>query len=72
VPGFDRILWHWGNTDLDTHGCFIVGSWFDRFGERKGVSGSRMKYVEVYPKIYQIIKNNNLQGLKTYVEYKDK
>lgn len=72
VPGFDRILWHWGNTDLDTHGCYIVGSYFGDIKGRKGVVSSRLKYVEVYPILYKIIKNNEAQGLKTYVEYKDK
>ena len=28
VANFESILWHWGNTDLDTHGCYIVGSVF--------------------------------------------
>jgi len=72
VPEFDRILWHWGNTDDDTHGCYIVGTAFDKFASQKGVSGSRLKYVEVYPKIFKIIKNNAIKGIKTFVEYKDK
>lgn len=72
VPGFDRILWHWGNTDLDTHGCYIVGSYFGDTKGRKGVISSRVKYVEIYPIIYGLIKNNQAKGLKTFVEYKDK
>jgi hypothetical protein len=72
VPNFSRILWHWGNTDLDTHGCYIVGSSFGVVKARRGVVGSRAKYVEVYPKIFQLIVNNKNKGLKTFVEYKDK
>lgn len=72
VPNFDRILWHWGNTDIDTHGCYIVGSYVGDVKGRKGVIASRKKYVEIYPKIFAIIKNNEKLGLKTYVTYADK
>lgn len=72
VPNFDRILWHWGNTDLDTHGCYIVGSNFGDVKGRKGVVNSRLKYIEVYPIIHNIIISNKNKGLKTFVEYKDK
>jgi hypothetical protein len=71
VPGFSNILWHWGNTDLDTHGCYIVGSDFATFDKRKGVSASKIKYTEVYPIIYQMIRDNKKIGKKTYVEYSD-
>jgi hypothetical protein len=70
IPNFEAVLWHWGNTDDDTEGCYIVGSSFATFGVQKGVSGSRVKYVEVYPMIRKIILENRTKGLKTYVEYK--
>lgn len=72
IPNFDRVLWHWGNTDLDSSGCYIVGSQFGEVKGRRGVIGSRLKYVEVYPLIHRIILDNKNKGLKTYVEYKDK
>lgn len=72
VPNFDRILWHWGNTDLDTHGCYIVGSQFGEVKGRRGVINSRLKYIQAYPLIYKIILENKNKGLKTFVEYKDK
>lgn len=72
VKNFENILWHWGNTDLDTHGCYIVGSRFGTSKGREGVFESRIKYLEIYPLIHKIIYNNKLKGLKTYVEYKDK
>lgn len=55
VPGFDRILWHWGNTDIDTDGCYIVGSVFGKTQGRDGVLNSRKKYVEIYPLIWRAI-----------------
>lgn len=72
IPNFDRVLWHWGNTDLDTHGCYIVGSTIGIIKGRGGVMGSRLKYMEVYPIIYNLIIANKNKGLKTFVEYKDK
>lgn len=72
VPNFSRILWHWGNTDLDTHGCYIVGSSIGLIKGRKGVVESRKKYVEIYPIIARMIIENKNKGLKTFVEYKDK
>lgn len=72
VDEFGHVLWHWGNTDLDTNACYIVGSYFAYFKDREGVAGSRVKYVEIYPIIYQLITNNRLKGIKTFVEYKDK
>lgn len=72
VPLFEYILWHWGNTDDDTDGCYIVGSSFDTFNGQKGVANSRATYVKIYPLIYAMIKFNESKGLKTYVEYRDK
>lgn len=72
VPNFDRILWHWGNSDLDSSGCYIVGSYFGDVKGRRGVISSRLKYAEVYPLIQRIIMENKNKGIKTFVEYKDK
>lgn len=56
VPNFSSILWHWGNSDLDTHGCYIVGSVFGKTGNRDGVVNSRKKYTEIYPFIWRALK----------------
>lgn len=72
VKNFTAILWHWGNTDKDTRGCYIVGSDFATFDKKKGVGGSRAKYIEIYPVIYQLWISRKNQGLKTLVEYRDK
>lgn len=76
VPGFSRILWHWGNTDDDTEGCYCVGSYFGtvntKSGPQKGVLESRPNYIKSYPKIYQLWKANKAAGRKTLVEYRDR
>ena len=53
VPNFERVLIHWGNTDKDTSGCYLVGS-----GVGKGtIIQSRAKYLEIYPILYRAIKS---------------
>ncbi len=76
VPNFEFVLWHWGNSDLDTDGCYIVGSYIGNIEvvkggvkeTRKGVVSSRVKYVEIYPIIWNMIAS----GQKIHVQYKDK
>jgi hypothetical protein len=72
VPNFLWVLWHWGNTDDDTDGCYIVGSNFYTFNGQKGVSGSRVKYTQVYPLIWKMINDNHSKGLATFIEYMNK
>lgn len=55
VPGFEFILWHWGNTDDDTHGCYIVGS---IFGNVKGQKGSATKQDEIQRNIPYFMERN--------------
>lgn len=65
VPLFEYILWHWGNTDDDTAGCYIVGSMYGNVKGEKGVLASKMKYKEIYPLLFQA-----LQAGKVTIEYK--
>lgn len=60
VKNFDRILWHWGNTDLDTDGCYVVGSVFGKTKGRDGVINSRKKYTEIYPLIWNAINSGSV------------
>jgi len=66
VPGFEYVLWHFGNTDDDTEGCYIVGTAFGIINKQEGVTGSRSKYKEIYPLLWQAIKKG-----KCTVEYKN-
>jgi hypothetical protein len=66
VKDFEYILWHPGNTDDDTDGCYCVGTMFAPMGVQKGVSGSKAKYMEIYPKIWKAIKTTGAQ-----VTYRD-
>jgi hypothetical protein len=72
TPRHEFVLWHWGNTDKDTDGCYIVGSSFATFGKQKGVGGSRVKYVEVYPIIFQWIQKLKSEGIMPMIQYRDK
>lgn len=66
VIGFEFILWHWGNTDLDTDGCYIVGSVFGSTNGREGVINSRKKYMEIYPIVWRSLQKGTVQ-----IEYKE-
>lgn len=56
VPGFQFVLMHWGNTDLDTEGCLIVGSAIGVVKGREGVVSSRVYYKKFYEKVYPLIR----------------
>ncbi len=71
VDGFEFILWHWGNTDKDTDGCYIVGSVFGSSNGREGVLNSRKKYTEIYPIIWRSIRDALKIGKLITVEYKE-
>lgn len=60
VPNFTSILWHWGNSDLDSHGCYLVGSVFGKTKGRDGVINSRKKYAEIYPIIWRAIRSGSV------------
>lgn len=65
VPKFEYVLLHFGNTDLDTEGCLIVGKAIGVIGGREGVINSRAYYKILYPKIYPLIKQGGQE-----VEYR--
>ena len=50
VKGFDGVLIHCGNTNLDTSGCILVG--------RNLEKGKVLKSQETFEKLYKILKEN--------------
>ena len=50
IKGFDGVLIHCGNTNLDTYGCSLVG--------RNLEVGKVLKSQETFEKLYRILKEN--------------
>lgn len=50
IKGFDGVLIHCGNTNLDTSGCILVG--------RNLEVGKVLKSQETFEKLYRILKGN--------------
>lgn len=70
VPQFDRTLMHWGNDELDTEGCYLMGSVEGKSKHNlPGVLNSRKKYTEAYPIIWRNIKALEIQGKKLKGEF---
>jgi hypothetical protein len=55
VPNFEFILLHWGNTDDDTDGCYIVGKSLGIINGQQGVTESRLAYISLYPEVMKAI-----------------
>ena len=47
VPGFEGIRIHPGNTDVDTHGCILVG----RNTEKGKITSSAITYASLFEKM---------------------
>ena len=63
VPDFEYILWHIGNSPIDTKGCLLLG----KISQDGYIGKSTDSYKEVYPKIRDAI----LYGEKVTVTYVD-
>jgi len=59
VLGFQFILLHWGNTDLDTEGCLVVGNKIGILKGREAVLDSRKYYMKLYEKIFPLVEKGN-------------
>lgn len=71
VPGYDFILWHFGNFASDTDGCYLVGSVPGKRGSEDMILNSRKKYMEIYPIIWRSITEANKTGKFVTVTYKE-
>ncbi len=71
VPKFSGVMVHWGATDIDTHGCYIVGGAFGMVGTRKGVLNSRKKYMEIYPHIFRAYQKAKAGKYTISIQYID-
>ena len=61
VKYFQYILMHWGNTDLDSEGCLIVGSKIGIINGREGVMNSRKYYKKFYEAVFPNLKGSTLK-----------
>jgi hypothetical protein len=71
VPRFQFILVHWGNTDDDTEGCYIVGTVFGKVKGQDGVLNSRGKYTAIYPIIWRALKAAEAKKEVLSITYKE-
>ena len=62
IPGRSNILIHWGNRDIDTDGCILVGQ---TYGENF-IGASRAAFGALQPKIL-IACSNSLEGCEIEV-----
>ena len=46
VEGRDLILFHWGNTHVNTQGCILVGERFEPLNGIPAVLGSKLGFAE--------------------------
>ncbi len=54
VPGRSHILFHAGNTNLDTRGCVILGSSFGEVAGLPAVLGSRDAYHRFIKRLHNV------------------
>lgn len=71
VPGFQYILIHIGNTDLDSEGCILIGDAVaQNVSERGAISGSGNAYARIYPKIANALEAGQTVTIEVYDEKK--
>lgn len=71
VPDFEATLVHWGNTDLHTRGCVLVGNTSEQnLTERGRIGASRDAYRRWFPVVADDIDSGE-EGWLTVVDYDD-
>lgn len=51
VPGRSHILFHSGNSHLDTQGCILLGKSFERIGAVNAIVGGRKAFPELLERL---------------------
>jgi Family of unknown function (DUF5675) len=59
IRDFEYVLIHWGNTDLDSDGCLIIGSKIGIIKGREGVLNSRNYYKKFYQKVFPLLNEDS-------------
>ena len=71
VPGFEYILIHLGNSDLDSAGCLLVGdSATQNITTRGSVAGSGAAYERIYPVVANEIEKGSVVTIEIFDEIK--
>lgn len=55
VPFFEGVMFHWGNSDIDTEGCILTGHYDEK--NPNWISESRKSFENLYSLIEQAVKN---------------
>ena len=71
VPGFQFILIHIGNTDLDSEGCLLTGdSCMQNVTTRGSLAGSGAAYERIYPVIAEELVKGGIVTIEVFDEKK--
>lgn len=58
VPGFEGIRIHPGNSDVNTDGCILLGTWDGKNSD--WVSASQIAFGKFFPKLQEGLKEENV------------
>lgn len=68
VPGFEYVLIHMGNTQLDTAGCLLVGMTANLNDAGGGsIANSEVAYRKLYPRVRDAL----LRGEQVFIDISD-
>jgi len=69
VPGFQYVLIHIGNTDIDTKGCLLVGdSAMQNVSQRGSLAGSTSAYERIYVPIAKDLEAGRMVTIEIFDE----
>ncbi|RKD12498.1 hypothetical protein BCY91_12705 [Pelobium manganitolerans] len=61
IPDFDLVFLHIGNTHLDTHGCPLTGTYWQKRGDDFEVCQSEAAYRYVYPLLDKLLEAGEIK-----------